>query len=146
MTKAMFRLFQVMAVLLTASPAFANADLPPVKYDPGAKGQTEAQIVKAYRNKIELHRVAIGTAGQMCDRLSMKRYGVHYADDENGTSLGCQLEDENGSHKVVVYSYDTPERAKMKGRKFFDDLALRMIRHEVGHALGWSGDHSGGRP
>lgn len=138
-------MFQCMALILACSPAFANADLPPLKYDPGAKGQTEAQIVKAYRGKIEFHRVPIGTAAQMCDKVSMQRDGTHYADDENGTPLGCQFDATPTRRPVVVYSYDTPERAKMKGRKFFDDLALRMIRHEVGHYLGWA-DHRGGRP
>ena len=123
------------ALGVTIVPAAANTDLPPAKYDIG--GATEAQVLANYdaefgTDVVPLIRAPYGRAKALCDSINMARYGVPYpAGDENNTLVGCMIRDEDGSDAMIVYSVD-PDRPSFAGQ---------IIRHEIGHLLGWPGDH-----
>lgn len=124
------------AVALTF-PALADMTLPPPQYDIG--GVTEADTLMNYidwfgPNGPPLIRVAYGGAKMECDRISYERYGQPYPASETAdgsTLLGCLIRDLGNGNPVIVYSYDRTRT----------DLANQILRHEIGHLMGWPGDH-----
>lgn len=119
-----------LVLALIASPAFADDSLPPAKYDLG--GETEAEVLlnywQAFGELPPIERVPINETRAACDRLSMKVNYEPYpaALIEPGRRLiGCEID---GS---IVYSFDP----------YNPEHATRMLRHELGHLLGWPGDH-----
>lgn len=138
----MFRLFQCLAVVLACSPALANDDYPPAKYDVGTRAMSEAAIKSAANKRagvrLRYHRVEIGTAKALCNKLWDGRDGTSFATSDEGLS-GCQIDDD------IVYSYDTPARAEAKHRPYYADMANRFLRHELGHRFGWKVTHPDGR-
>lgn len=138
----MRRLVITAALLLTAFPAFANDDYPPAKYDIGTRAMTDAAIQKAGNERagahLKYHRIEIGHAAALCNKLWDGRDGTSFATSDEGL-MGCQIDND------IVYSYDTHARAKAKHRQYHADLANRELRHELGHRLGWTTTHRGGR-
>lgn len=123
--------------LMMISPAYAgpyfDEGLPPPQYDIG--GATEADTLVNYIDRFgldapELVRVRTGEAETECDRIHFQRYSVHYV--YNGILYGCLIRDRDLSRPVIVYSYDQSDPT----------FAARILRHEVGHQLGWPADHS----
>lgn len=107
--------------LFLASPAFAN--MPPKEFD-------HAPTVKVIK-----HRVAYGQAFAMCDKIYMRRFGLHYP---NPPRYGCTIKDRDGNNPEVVYSYDpTGKDPKM---------ADNSLRHEIGHVNGWPKNHPNALP
>jgi len=117
-------------------PAAADSDLPPPQYDIG--GVTEADALVAYSDRFgndsaPLISVPYGTAKAECDRIHSERYATPYPEGNDfwNVLVGCLIRDADMGRPIIVYSYD-PTRP---------DLAVRLIRHEAGHLLGWPAEH-----
>lgn len=123
--------------LAIATPAFADDGYPPAKYDIG--GQTEEETRLNYyeafgSDAAPLIAVPYGQAKAECDKISLERWGIPYTAGNDGELLvGCLLRNEDLTNPVIVYSRDS----------IFGDaeMANRILRHEIGHLLGWPGDH-----
>lgn len=135
----MFRLFQVVAALMMMSaPAFAS--MPPKNMDLGTEAMSESQVFKVYHDHfgrrfdaITFHRVRFGEAKKACDTAYRARYDVAYPAPALWLKpYGCSFSDDDGSHQVIVYSYD-PKDPKM---------ANHTLRHEMAHSLFyWPANH-----
>ena len=127
-----------LALLLLATPALADSGLPPSKYDLGLGMTTVEEIefveLGYFGWRVPLYQVPVGQARAKCDYLSMTRWGTPYPASEipGGSILyGCLIRNNDDSDPVIVISYD-PQRP---------ELAPRLLRHELGHLMGWPGNH-----
>lgn len=122
------------AALLLVTPVLANSDLPPPQYDIG--GDTEADALVAYSDRFgnnapPIYGVMYGSAKAKCDTISLERFNRPYPASETMFGemlLGCMIENKDRSKPEIVYTFDPAQ----------PELAPRIIRHEVGHLLGWS--------
>ena len=106
--------------------------LPPPQYDIG--GATEADVIVNMIDRLgdtapPLIRVRPHEVLAECDRIQMQRYSMHYV--YGGNLLGCLIRDYDLSRPVIVYTYDPADPT----------FAALLLRHEIGHHLGWDGDH-----
>jgi len=124
----------LLALLLFASPAFADNSFPPARYDIG--GDTIEEAVANFRaiygSAASIQAVPFGSAQATCDPISRRVWGVNWPSDATATNgkilYGCSVQ--GASFPEIVYSYtNDPE------------FALRIFRHEAGHILGWPGHH-----
>jgi hypothetical protein len=127
-----------LALLLLATPALADTSLPPTKYDlgPGMTTVEEIEHVELgyFGWMVPLFEVPVGQARDKCDQLSLARWGTPYPASEipgGSTLMGCLIRDNDDGNPVIVISYD-PQRP---------ELAPRLLRHELGHLMGWPGNH-----
>jgi len=117
----------------TAYPSYADNTYPPPRYDIG--GETEIEVLNnatAMGLDAPLVRVPFGEAKAACDRINLERYGEPYPSSvtaDGSTLLGCTIINVDRSDPVIVYTYD------------WNDSAVRLLRHEYAHLLGWSADH-----
>ena len=126
-----------LALALIASPANADMSYPPERYDIG--GTTAAEVIQSYRNVFGMYVapitiVPLGQALEQCDRLWMERWGLPYprAEIAPGQILfGCMVRNLDWTNPVIVVSSDPGN----------PELVVRLMRHEIGHLLGWPGDH-----
>ena len=122
-----------LALALFATPALADSSLPPAKYDIG--GETEIDTLAMFDKLFDdavLIRVPPDQVMPECNALQMERYGTPYPAIEGTQLLGCMIRNWDYSDAVIVYVAD-PERPW---------LANRILRHEIGHLLGWPGTHT----
>jgi hypothetical protein len=125
------------ALAMFATPAIADMGYPPEKYDVG--GITAAEALQNYRDVFgsdaaPITIVPIGQALAVCDGIWMERWGMEYprAEIAGGQVLmGCMVRNADWSNPRIVVSNDMLD----------PELAVRLIRHEVGHLLGWPGTH-----
>ena len=124
---------------MLASPAIADMGCPPPEYDVGANWMTEAEILVAYTDRVPanqhatFHNVHVEEAFEFCNWVHWQSYGRPYP-EETGKVLACYIPfGENGP--TIVYSHDD----------WRPELATQLLRHEIGHQLGWPGDHAGSR-
>ena len=118
-----------LALALFASPAFADSDLPPAQFDIG--GETVAETVELLKEMFGtdtpvLYAVVEEDVKFMCDFISLERYGTLYpaGGGPNETLVGCLIRNApDNSNPAIVYS------------------SLKVLRHEIGHHLGWPGEH-----
>ena len=120
------------ALSFTALAGPIDDGLPPSRYDIG--GVTEADTLANIHAIFDtdappLIRVRESEVLAECDRIQMQRYSMHYLYD--GILQGCLIRDYDLSRPVIVYSYDPTDPT----------VAARILRHEIGHHLGWPGDH-----
>lgn len=124
------------AVVALSLPALADDGYPPAKYDIG--GATEAEVLRNISDIFgpdapPLISVPYRQAKAECDRINLMRYGHPYPEGNDGTLLvGCLIRDWDFDNPVIVYSHGDPTDP---------DLPQRLLRHEIGHLLGWSPDH-----
>jgi hypothetical protein len=117
--------------------AMADYGLPPVRFDIG--GQTEAQVIRRMHlvfgpDMPELIGLPEKEVMGQCDAIQLHRYGQHYPAAETaggGILVGCLIRDLDHGRPVIVYSVDPKD-------PFY---AAQILRHEVGHHLGWSHTH-----
>jgi hypothetical protein len=127
-----------LALAMLATPALADMSYPPAKYDIG--GTTTAEVMQNYHDIFgaEAAPIIIVPVGWRalteCDRLWQERYGAEYPRAEIAAGqvlMGCMVRNPDWSNAVIVVSDDwlNPE------------LAVRLMRHEIAHLLGWEGTH-----
>ncbi len=82
----------------------------------------------------------VGEAHAVCDREHRERFGTPYpiAEFDDGTVFGCFIQWWGGGNPVIVYSYDVPELT-YDVRRHMWELYAELLRHEIGHHLGWPG-------
>jgi hypothetical protein len=121
----------LLALLLCATPAFANMDLPPARYDIGGSTIEEAvaNYVKVFPDAA-IQAVRLGQAQEACDVIARRVWGYPRwpsdATAANGKILyGCSTQ--GAAVPDIVYSYDPA----------YPWLALQIFRHEAGHIMGW---------
>jgi hypothetical protein len=121
----------LLALLLCATPAFANSDLPPARYDIGGDTIEEAvaNYIKVFPDA-SIQAVELGQAQKACDVIARRVWGYPRwpsdATAANGKILyGCSTQ--GAAVPDIVYSY-SPD---------YPWLALQIFRHEAGHILGW---------
>ena len=123
-----------LALIVAAGPAFADSSLPPAEFDLG--GQTVEEVMTAYEEyfgePLPVTAVAYGEALTVCERYLGRPYPAAQI-GPGETLVGCLIRNvgDNGP-KMVVYT-DDPTRPEM---------APRLLRHEIGHILGWPRDHA----
>jgi hypothetical protein len=130
------RAIAIGAAIALSLPALADDGYPPSKYDIG--GNTEIEVIQNYREAFgpdaaPLISVPYGSAKAECDRINLERWGVRYPEGNDGSFLvGCLIRYSDLSQPIIVYSDGDPNDP---------DLAVRLLRHEIGHLLGWPGTH-----
>ena len=123
-----------LALIVAAGPAFADSSLPPSEFDVG--GATVEEVMTAYEDyfgeRPPVTAVAYGEALTVCERYLGRPYPAAQI-GPGETLVGCLIRNEwdNGA-KMIVYTDDPtdPERAP------------RLLRHEIGHLLGWPSNHA----
>ena len=120
----------VVGVATAALPARADSDLPPFPFDLG--GETEAEVLATFHEVFSgpvLVKVPVEQVMDKCSALQMQRYGTPFpAIEPGGQLLGCLI---RGNRPVIVYP-DDPARP---------ELTHQILRHEIGHLLGWPDSH-----
>jgi hypothetical protein len=130
------RAIAIGAAIALPLPALADDGYPPSKYDIG--GDTVAEVVQNLRDIYgsdapPLISVPYGQAKAECDHISLERYGTPYPEGNDGSFVvGCLIRNMDLSRPIIVYSDGDPADP---------DLAVRLLRHEIAHQLGWPGDH-----
>lgn len=128
-----------------SGPALAN--MPPKNMDLGNEVMTESQVLKVYRDhfgkrfdRITFHRVKFGGAKKACDAAYNARYGVRYPAPAMWLKpYGCNFSDQDGSHPVIVYSFDPTGKEP--------SMANHVLRHEFAHELfRWPSNHPNALP
>jgi hypothetical protein len=133
--RALLGMGLVLGLAILASPASADSSLPPAEFDIG--GQDEATVIvraiDRFGPDLQMISVPYGGALAECDKAQMALYGEPYPAasvvQPGHTLLGCYVRDWMGGHQTVVYSGRNPR------------IATEILRHELGHALGWHPDH-----
>jgi hypothetical protein len=116
-------------------PALADYSLPPPQYDIG--GETEEEVI-AIAHALDINmpmiRVPFGEAATECDRVWRQRFGYPFpmavAVAPGHSLLACLIRDPGNGNPIIVYSYDWHKAD-----------AAQLLRHEIGHWLGWNDDH-----
>jgi hypothetical protein len=120
-----------LALAIALGSAIADTSLPPPPFDVG--GETEDEVVEtAVRLDVWLRRVPFSEALAVCNRIMLARYNLPYPASETAdgsTLLGCLIRDSDLGRPVIVYSYD------------WTIPPAHLLRHELGHLLGWPGTH-----
>ena len=108
------------------------------KYDIG--GDTVPEVIKNYSEvygalmQPPIHQVPYGQAKAECDKISLDRYGTPYPEGNDGTLIGGMPDPQLGFQQS---DHRHPASMTRKTR----DLAVRLLRHEIGHQLGWAPEH-----
>jgi len=81
-----------------------------------------------------LTRTPLAYVFAACDAINTVRYGTPYPATEIAPGhrlVGCLIHDVGGGRPAIVYGYDDAR----------PELAGQILRHEIGHLLGWPADH-----
>ncbi len=101
---------------------------------------TEAEILVNYIDRVPaiqhatFHNVPVDQAFEFCNWIHWKSYGGPYP-EEFGKILGCFIPYGESGSPTIIYSHDD----------WRPELATQLLRHEIGHQLGWPGHHPNSR-